>query len=356
MRKEAKLLKDKAINSLVVSIEHFNRPIDRGRAEVVLIMLDHSFEMLLKAAILHRGGKIREPRARQTIGFDSCVRKALNDGKVKFLTDEQALTLQNINSLRDAAQHHLIDISEQHLYIQAQAGLTLFRDIYKNVFGEELHTELPARVLPLSTSPPMDLATLFDNEVKEIERLLSPGSRRNIEAKAKLRSLAIMENSIQGEKVQPGEAELRKIAKEVKDGKNWSEIFPGVALLNITTEGYGPSIDLRFTKQAGVPMHVVPEGTPGAAVIGIKRVDDLGFYNLGRDQLATNIGLSGPKTTAVIRYLDLQSDPECYKRLVIGRAKFDRYSQKAILRIQEALTTVSVDDIWQTHGIRPKKR
>ena len=76
MKKEARLLREKAINSLILSIEHFNRPWDRGRVEGVLILLDHSFEMLLKAAILHRGGRIRESRAKETIGFDKCVRVA----------------------------------------------------------------------------------------------------------------------------------------------------------------------------------------------------------------------------------------------------------------------------------------
>ena len=65
MKKEVRQLREKAINSLVLSIEHFNRPWNRGRTEAVLILLDHSFEMLLKAAIRHRQGKIRKPREKQ---------------------------------------------------------------------------------------------------------------------------------------------------------------------------------------------------------------------------------------------------------------------------------------------------
>ena len=112
MKKEVRQLRAKAINALVLSIDHFNRPWDRGRTEAVLILLDHSFEMLLKAAIRHRQGKIRRPREKQTIGFDACVRKGLTDGALKFLSDEQALTLQTINGQRDAAQHYLLDMSE----------------------------------------------------------------------------------------------------------------------------------------------------------------------------------------------------------------------------------------------------
>lgn len=354
MKKEVRLLREKAVESLVLSIELFNRPSDAGRTHGVLIFLDHGFEMLFKAAILHRGGRIREPRAKLTIGFDACVRKSLSGGRIKFLSDTQALTVQMINSLRDAAQHHLLDISEQHLYIQSQAGLSLFRDIFKSVFKESLHDHLPTRVLPLSTTPPTDLASLFDNETQEIKKLLAPGSRHHTEAEAKLRSLAIVEKSLNGEKVQPSVGELRRLANEIAAGKKaWNEIFPGVATVTLTTSGYGPSIDLRISK-TGTPVLLVPEGTPGAAVVAVKRVDELSFYSLGRDQLAKKVGLSGPKTTAVIRFLGLQKDRDAYKDFVVGKSKFGRYSQKAIKAIQDALAKPGIDEIWHSHGIKGK--
>ena len=84
MKKEARILLEKAINSLTLSIEHFNRPWDCGRTDTVLILLDHTFEMLLKAAILHRGGKIRKPKASQTLGFDECVRKAVAERETQI--------------------------------------------------------------------------------------------------------------------------------------------------------------------------------------------------------------------------------------------------------------------------------
>ena len=96
--------------------------------------------------------------------------------------------------------------------------------------------------------------------------------------------VAIVENSLRGEKTQPSISELRQLAGEIGVGqKSWNEIFPSVATITLTTSGYGPSIDLRISK-TGLPVQLVPEGTPGAAVVAVKRVDDLGFYNLGRDQ------------------------------------------------------------------------
>src|SRR5690606_41633769 len=66
----------------------------------------------------------------------------------------------------------------------------------------------------------------------------------------------------------------------------FSQLFPGVATLNFTAQGYGPSLDLRITRKEGVPVQVVPEGTPGAHIVALKRVNELDYYNLGRDQLA----------------------------------------------------------------------
>lgn len=225
MHREPRLLLNKALDSLVLSVEKFNGSSDRGRVSGVLILLDHSFEMLLKAAILHRGGKIRDKGARETIGFDKCVRRALTDGPVRFLSEEQALTLQTINGLRDAAQHHLIDISEEHLYLQAQAGVTLFRDILKSVFARDLANELPARVLPISTVAPKDLNALFTSQMEEIRKLLQPKHRRKIEAKTRIRPLAILDATIRGEKTQPAESELERISNRIREGESWQDIF-----------------------------------------------------------------------------------------------------------------------------------
>ncbi len=352
MKREAKLLLEKACDSLVLSIELFNRPYDRGRVSSTLIQLDHAFEMLLKAAILHRGGRIREKRAKETIGFDACVRRSLSDGKIKYLTEEQALVLQTVNGLRDAAQHHLLDISEGQLYVHVQSGVTLFRDLLKSVFGHELATQLPTRVLPVSTSPPTTLATLFDSEVAEIRKLLRPGRRRRIEALARLRPLAILDGTIRGEKGQPSDQDLRRLGEEVLTGKVWGEVFQGAAAVEIAANGVGPTLSLRFSKKEGIPIQLVAEGTPGASVVAVKRVDELGFYSLGARQLAEKCGLTMPKTVAVVDHLGLRDKPDCYKEIKIGKSTFKRYSLKALEEIKAALGKESVDQIWARRARR----
>lgn len=354
MKREAKILLSKACDSLVLAIELFNRPHDRGRVSSTLIMLDHAFEMIMKAAILHRGGRIREKRTKETIGFDACVRRSLSDGKIKYLNEEQALVLQTINGLRDAAQHHLLDISEGQLYIHVQSGVTLFRDLLKKVFDQELATHLPSRVLPVSTSPPTDLATLFESEVAEIKKLLKPGMRRRLEALARLRPLAILNATIQGEKSQPSDADLRRIGKEVSQGRAWADVFHGAAAVEIAADGTGPSLSLRLSKKEGIPIQLVAEGTPDASVVAVKRVNELDFYNIGAKQLAEKVGLTMPKVVAVVDHLGLRYDQDCYKEFKIGKTLLKRYSQKAIEAIKEALKKESADEIWRKRNDKRK--
>lgn len=347
MKREAKLLLEKACDALLLSIELFNRPHDCGRVTCTLILLDHGFEMLVKSAILHRGGRIREKRAKETIGFDTCVRRLLSDGKIKYLSEEQALVLQTINGLRDAAQHHLLEISEGQLYIHVQSGVTLFRDILKGVVDRDLATQLPTRVLPVSTSPPTDLVTLFESEAAEIKKLLRPGRRRRVEALARLRPLAILDATIRGEKGQPSDSDLRRIGREVSAGKTWDEVFPGAAAVEIAADGSGPSLSLRLSKKEGIPIQLVAEGTPGASVVAVKRVDELSFYNLGAKQLATKVGLTMPKAVAVVEHLGLRNDQDCYKEFKFGKTLHKRYSQKAIKKIGQALEKETAEEIWR---------
>jgi hypothetical protein len=344
MKKEARLLKAKAVASLLLSIDHFNRLSDVGRVESVLILMDHSFEMLLKAAILTKGGRIREPRHVNTIGFDACVRRGLSSEG--FLSEDQALALQTINGLRDAAQHHLLELSEGQLYLHAQSGVTLFRDLLRDVFDESLTALLPERALPISTIAPIDPISMFAEEIEEVRRLLAPGRRRHAEATAKLRGLAIVDGALQGEFIQPSERQLAKLGEKLMSGTTFDDLFPGISAVSYNTVGEGADVSLRITKQEGIPVHLVPEGTPSAGVIAIRRVDELGFYNLSHGDLARKLKLTPNKTTAAIAILDLKDDLDCSKAFKIGRSVFQRYSQKAIERIEALVDEHGTDGVW----------
>ena len=203
MKREARILHSKAVDSLVLAVDHFNRAWDRGRAEAVLIMLDRAFELILKAIIIHRGRSIRSrSRTGITIGFDHCLRKCLSETGVKCLSEDDGVALQSLNALRDAAQHYMIEVCEDQLYVYTQAGITLFQRLTKDVLSLPLHTTIPSRALPVCADPPKDLASVFDIEFAQIKRMVVPGSRQRMDARARLRSLAVLQSSLDGRKSQ----------------------------------------------------------------------------------------------------------------------------------------------------------
>lgn len=162
----------------------------------------------------------------------------------------------------------------------------------------------------------------------------------------KLRALAIVEAAVGGDAKQPSQKELDSLSGDIRKGVRWDQVFPGIATIDITATGVGPSLDLRITKKSGIPVVLVPEGTEGAYPVAVKRVDELGFYSMNTKQLADNVGLTMPKAVAVIRGLNLKADPESYKEFVLGKSRFSQYSQKAITRIQDALRDTPVEEFW----------
>ena len=107
--------------------------------------------------------------------------------------------------------------------------------------------------------------------------------------------------------------------------------------MQFQTEGAGPRIDLRITKGKGLPVTIVPEGTPGAGVVALKRVDELGYYNLSHKDLEGKLGIGQYSVTAAIAVLGLKDDIECSKLFKLGAVKVQRYSQKSISKIRDLL-------------------
>lgn len=200
------------------------------------------------------------------------------------------------------------------------------------------------------------MAALFDSEIEEIKKLIHPGRRRHVEAMARLRPLAILDATIKGEKGQPSDSDLRRIGKDLSHDKHWTEVFPGAAAVEITADGAGPSLSLRISKKEGIPIQLVAEGTPGAAVVAVKRVNELDFYSLGAKQLAAKLGLTIPKLVAVIDHLRLRSDPDFYKEFRIGSQTHKRYSQKALEKISATLSKENAEAIWVKRSSKGGRR
>jgi hypothetical protein len=205
------------------------------------------------------------------------------------------------------------------------------------VFEQPLRTFFPDRVLPITTRPPHDLADVIEADFNDIRAICQPGRRRRIDAEAKLRALAIVEKSVYGEGQQPTGRELQAGLKSVIAGKPWREVFPGIATLRLNVEGAGFDICLRITKSEGEPIQLVKEGTPGAMIVGVKRVNELDYYSLGCRDIAKKLGTTEHRVLRAVRELRLPDDEDMFKSIRIGRTIHKRYSAKALAALREYL-------------------
>jgi len=179
-KRTANEMLSRALNSLILSIEIFNRPFEVGRKEAVLILLHHSFEMLLKAIVFQKTDKIHVRGSKYTYSFDKCLDVCQNELNVIF--QHQRVALSILDAHRDNAVHYFQDISEDMLYVQAQASVTLFNNLLSKNFCKRLADFLPSRVLPVSTKPPKDIHLLLDSELERVDELLCLGGKKGAQA------------------------------------------------------------------------------------------------------------------------------------------------------------------------------
>ena len=263
------------------------------------------------------------------------------------MSEDDAVALQSLNSLRDAAQHYMIELSEEHLYVYAQSGLTLFDRLAKNVLHRPLKDEIPQRAMPVCAQPPTDLGALFDAEFADIKRMAAPRSRKRLDARAKLRSMAVLQSSLDGKKSQSSDAELNQFLTRINGGEDWRDIFPGVATLRIAKEGTGSGLALRITRNQGEAVRLVPEGAPDATVVAVRKINELDFYNLGLTDMARKLYRIVPtKLLWLIQKEGMQADPEYFKTIRIGKTIYKRYSWKCYEELKKKLEQIDLDDTY----------
>jgi hypothetical protein len=345
LKQEARVLRKKALSSLVNATTAFISPLEEGRVTQVLLNLQHSFEMLLKAALVQSGSSVFDKKLGRSLGFEKCVNLAQASAVIKLSTDE-AGTLRTIDTMRDDEQHWFNEVSEQLLYVHARAAITLFDELLQRVFGEHLADHLPSRVLPISTDPPRDLDLLIDEEYSQISELLKPGRRARHEARARIRTLLAMEAHVEPDS-QVSAKDVDRVEKGIKAGQKRADVFPRLDDVTTAVEGLGATVKVHITKKDGAPVrYTADEFVPAAA---IREVDlDRKFY-LSANDLATKVGLTSPKSTALRRHLGIDDDPKVHYVFVMGSQKHHRYSDGALKKMKDAVAEANMDDIWEGH-------
>lgn len=343
---------DRAINSLRLAIEHFNRPYDDGRPEAVLHFALHAHEMLTKAILLNRGRKIQERRSSKTVSFGTSLNLLDSSGE-KVLDDANKVSLIALSNVRDSAQHSVVLLSEQELYLHAQTAATVFDLLLSAEFDQKLADFLPQRVLPVSTEAPESLELLVDGQVTQIKDLLRPGRRRTTEARARLRSLLAVDLAAANEQRTPTPLEVDRAAKRLKGGRRWKDVFPNLAALSLDAAGTGQTYTVRLTKEKAAPPVRFAETEDESENAAIMRdVDVTARYPFSVTKLAELSGLTTPKAGALIWKLNLKDDPEAFHEIRIGKSGFPRYSHKALKEVREAVANLDVAQVWTEYRAR----
>ncbi len=339
----------RSLGSLQLAIELFNRPSDIGRAEGVLMLCHHSFELMLKALILDRTGTATDDERGFSYQFDTCLRLA--EEKLKLIDKDQRRFLSMLDNLRDSAAHYYQIISEDELYVFAQGSVSLFDLLLVHANGTRLVDHLPARVLPLSSRPPRDLHVLVDAEFNNVRDALRGLQLTPAEAIARLRPLLALSVGAEDTHRRMNTGDLQKAAERLKTEDDWRVVFPQIANLKLSVDGEGVQVCVKIIKEAptAMPVRVLKPGDPEEpqGTLIVREVNPLDKYTMGLKKLAAHLKLTMPKTLALVREYGIQDDPEAFRVFRLGSVEQKSYSKKALDLLREKLG--AADEVWQKH-------
>jgi hypothetical protein len=351
---DAPALEDRGIASLLLAIELFNRPIDRGRTEAVLILLHHSFEMLLKATLVAAAGKPCVNERGYSHSFDQCLKFAHED--MHIITVDQRRFLSMLDNLRDSATHYYQIVSEDLLYLFAQGSVSLFRELLQTGMGTDLRDHIPQRVLPIFCRPPKNVQQLIADEFENIRSAVSGGKISREEAMAAIRPLVSF--AIGGAEMprRVAAADIEQAIGRLERGDEWHVVFPEVACLRIETQEGDLGFGVRIVRTAeGAPVRVIREHeeVPEGFVVA-KEINIFDKFTMGLNQIAKKLGVTPPKTGELIRKYKIKEDDQAFREIFIGRSCIRRFSKRALELLQPHAG--EADQVWEeTKELRRKK-
>ena len=341
------------MESLTLAIELFNRPSETARDHGVLIFLQHAFEMLLKAAILQQTGRIHPKNDGYTYSFQVCLQMAHE--QLGLLTRDGKITLEILDAQRDQAVHFYADVSGDMLYVHAQSSVTLFAEVLQVAFNRNLKSELPSRILPVSTRPPNELQSLLWNELQEVDRLLQAGQRRGAQAAAKLRSVLAFTVGTREGSQRIAEQEIDDAIQQRRNRSEWAIILPEVVQLDLTANGTGVPVFFKISKNAPVGLKV---SKPGEEVVGTlvkHEVDVWDVFTLSLSMIKEKLALNQFQTQALIYDMQIQSDTALYRILKRGSQTFRGYSKKALDLLRDGLPSKNMAELTKRYSARNRR-
>lgn len=338
MRRKTRAFLDRAIASLVLAVELFNRPSDSGRVEGVVILLDHAFEMLAKAVVLEKTGRIREKRAAYNYGFEKCLN--ICESQLGIVGKDESLILRNLNGFRDAAQHDILIIGERLLYAHAQSAVAIFSALLEKALDAKLVDYLPSRVLPISTLPPVEMQVLVSEDIESVKSLLAGGRRRHAEAEARMRPYLVMERNLRDLHGVRGSSPAANRLVNLLSQRDWQSLLPMVAGL-VRTSADGIPISLRVSRQDGFPVRIDPSAPTAIAFKYVKPEDTWPFLT---DELAKKLDIGRNYLLGFVKMFGLKGRDDYHVAIKSSRTgSVQRYSGKAYQVLRNAIDREGLD-------------
>ena len=351
-------LRKRALEALTLAIELFNRPHNCARRESVLILLHHSFEMLLKSIIVERTGTAFDEATGYSYTFDTCLR--FGTERLEVLTKDHRKFLSMLDNLRDCAAHYYQDVSESVLYVFAQGSVSLFNEVLRKTTGNGLSHFLPTRVLPISSIPPGQLARVVDDEFNRLGELLHDAAITPERARAILRPLLAFKIAAEDAHRRPTTAELDAAVENLASADNWRMVFPEIARVSFASEGEALTVGFKIVNNApdALSARVAKPGEAEdtQALIIQKEINIFDKFNMWLYQMAEHLSLSGPRVLEMIREHAVEKDPEMFRQLRIGSQTYKRYSKKALDLLRERKDTVEACWAKQRESLSRRKR
>ena len=338
-------LRERSLQSITLAIELFNRPNECARSHTVVILLHHSFELILKSLIVTRRGSVFDEERGYSYGFDKCLTIAQEES---LITIDHRKFLSILDNARDSAIHYYQTISEPILYIFSQASVSLFNELIRTATGKGLLQFLPQRVLTLSAISPQKLGQVLDEEFETLRTLLHRPDMDKRQALAMLRPLMAFQVGGEEQHRRMTNGELEVAAENLATAASWRVVFPEIAKVEFESAGDDIAVGFKVVKEStdALPVRVLKPGEEHLAkgVIIQKEINIFDKFNLGLHQLADNVGISSPRTLAMVRELGIHNDSEMFRQIQIGTQKHKRYSKKALDFLRTNVNLV--DECW----------
>jgi len=159
----------------------------------------------------------------------------------------------------------------------------------------------------------------------------------------------VLENNITKSNKPTTDYEINKVITQLQAGKEWRDLFPGIATLQMDAIGSGLTYSLRLTKKEGLPVRPLQEGEDPSKAIIYREVNPLDRYSLNITKVAEKLGITVLKACALVEYLKIQNNEEYFKEFVIGKQRFKRYHPNVIPYLKEKIKKINMDIVWQEY-------